>query len=194
MIATAATADDFVDATIANLKIVGMVPKGGKLCVRKGQLSVDPPRVQAVRRFLNGDSRDMTIAHIKTTIFNAIRIAQTLMGPDPPDTPGRAAHPPTVGSALAVGGSEWTLSRLLTEMQRCEVGLHNLKTTYCSDSLMLANLDVLIDRQNAHRERIEQHMLKNGQRCSREPDPDEGAKLKDGIKDGHGKEKTAQRG
>jgi len=39
-------------------------------------------------------------------------------------------------------------------MERCRVGLQNLKTTYADDSTMVANLDVLIERQAAHREEI----------------------------------------
>jgi hypothetical protein len=133
MAAAAATSEDFVDATIAALKILGMVPKNGKLCIRKGQLCIDSPRAQWMRRWMNGDSRDLTLIHAKDTINNSIKIARAINDAN--------SFSPT---------GMWTLERILTEMERCRVGLQNLKTTYADDSAMVANLDVLIERQTAH--------------------------------------------
>lgn len=135
-----ATTEDFVDATIANLKILGMVPKNGKLCVRKGQLCIDKQRIQGVRRWINGDSRDLTLIHAKTTINNSIRIARAIMTCEKTST------------------SMWTLTRVFEEMERCETGLQNLKTTYADDSMMVANIDVLIERQQANKEEISSFM------------------------------------
>ena len=42
-------------------------------------------------------------------------------------------------------------ARLVAEMEQCDVGLQNLKTTYATDSAMVANLDVLSDRLRAHK-------------------------------------------
>ena len=137
--------DDFVDTTIANLKVIGMVPKNGKLCVRKGQLCLDHIQAQSLRRWINGDSRDMTVMHTKSTFFNAMRIARSIMscGPAANDT-GHVA--------------EWTLCRLLEEIRCCETGLENLKSTYVNDSMMLANLDVIIERRRANISEIEEYI------------------------------------
>jgi hypothetical protein len=133
-------AEEFVDSTIAALKIIGMVPKSGKLCVRKGQLSLDVPnKAQGMRRWANGDSRDVTLMHARNSIASAVKISKTIMA---------GMHNP------AAELSHWTLARLATEMEQCEVGLQNLKTTYSSDSMMVANLDVIADRLRAHKDEV----------------------------------------
>ena len=72
--------EEFIDTTIATMKIIGMVPKNGKLCVRKGQLCLDNAvQGQALRRWLNGDCRDSTLMHAKNTITNAIKIDRAIM-------------------------------------------------------------------------------------------------------------------
>lgn len=138
----ASTTDDFIDSTIASLKIIGMVPKNGKLCVRNGQLSIDLQRIQGVRRWINGDSRSLSLVYAKTTVNNAIKIARSIILN-------------CIGSQSCNASSQWTLRRILEEMEYCEQGLHNLKTTtYVGDSMMVANLDVIIERQCAYREEL----------------------------------------
>ncbi|KAG1678773.1 hypothetical protein FOA52_012813 [Chlamydomonas sp. UWO 241] len=110
-----------------------MVTKNGKLCVRKGQLCLDHVQAQSVRRWVNGDSRDTTIMHVKSTISNAMRVARSIIASKP-----------------ECNIAKWTLHRLLAEMQACECGLENLKSTYITDSMMLANLDVIIERRRAN--------------------------------------------
>lgn len=138
----ASTTDDFVDSTIASLKVIGMVPKNGKLCVRNGQLCIDMQRIQGVRRWINGDSRSMTLVYAKTTVNNAIKIARSIILN-------------CIGSQTCNATSQWTLARILEEMESCEQGLHNLKTTtYVGDSMMVANLDVIIERLGAYRDEL----------------------------------------
>jgi len=145
-------AEEFVDSTIASLKIIGMVPKSGKLCVRKGQLSLDTPdKVQAMRRWANGDSRDLTLMHARNTIASAVKISKSLMAA------ASSSSSSSSGTGVNVNAPElsiWTLERLATEMEQCEVGLQNLKTTYSSDSMMVANLDVISDRLRAHKDEV----------------------------------------
>jgi len=129
---------DFIDTTIANLKVIAMVPKNGKLCIRKGCLCLDYHQGQFVRRWVNGDSREMTLLHIKNTISNAMKIAHMLMKETSPEML-----------------SQWTVNRILDEMIACESGLENLKTTYNGDSMMLANLEVIMDRQCANRAELD---------------------------------------
>ena len=149
------TEDEFVDATIANLKIIGMVPKNGKLCVRKGQLCIDSPRVQCVRRWIHGDSRDTTLVHAKNTINSSINIAKSIMS--------NYEHLHREDN-LPVGRchSLWNLDRIVSEMGGCELGLQNLKrTTYSGDSMMVANLDVIIEREIANKEEIKDFLDKH---------------------------------
>lgn len=127
--------EEFVDSTIATMKIIGMVPKNGKLCIRKGHLCLDvSDQVQFVRRWAQGDSRDCTLMHVRNTFNSAFKISRFLIN-------------------LPAGDSYmtfWTLDRMVTEMAQCETGLQNLKTTYSADSMMVANLEVLLDRLTAH--------------------------------------------
>jgi hypothetical protein len=120
-----------------------MVPKSGKLCVRKGQLSLDfANKAQPLRRWANGDSRDMTLMHARNAIGSAVKISRALV-----DSAASSSHP-------QYEMSRWTLERLAAEMEQCQVGLQNLKTTYADDSMMVANLDVLSDRLRAHKDEL----------------------------------------
>ena len=135
--------EEFIDTTIATMKIIGMVPKNGKLCVRKGQLCLDNTvQGQALLRWINGDCRDTTLMHAKNTITNAIKINRAIMA---------AAAKESPSSSVAW---EWTLRRMLSELEACESGLQNLKTTYADDSMIIANLDVIIERQTAHQDEL----------------------------------------
>ena len=145
------TSEDFVDSTIASLKIIGMVPKNGKLCIRKGQLCIDTSiKAQGLWRFFNGDSRDMTLMHAKNTINNAMKITRALMN-----------------SATKDEMNIWTIQRIYHEMDGAQGGLQNLKTTYTNDSMMIANLEVIIDRQRANGEEIRKYLseLPHGRPC-----------------------------
>jgi hypothetical protein len=126
--------DDLVDNIITNLKVIGMVKKGEKLCIRKGQLAIDSDNhLQPLRRWINKDSRDTILLHIRNTILNAIKISKGI-------------HKDEILSDM----KEWTYNRINEEMNSCEVGLQNLKTTYMNDSVIYAALDVLIERINAN--------------------------------------------
>ncbi len=165
--ADGAIAEMFVDQTTANLKIIGMLPKNSKLCVRHGQLSIDrDDHLQPLRRWMSRDSRDVTLMHIRNTLTNALRILNSLIARVSAD--GGAANacvtvlpPPTscYSSDAAGDGSVdlaqrhlclWSLHQVLTEMRGCESGLQNLRTTYVDDSMTVAAIDVLVDRLRAN--------------------------------------------
>lgn len=136
--------EEFVDTTIATMKIIGMVPKKGKLCIRKGHLCLDvSDQVQSVRRWVQGDSRDCTLMHVRNTFNSAFKISRFLI-----TTPGASYM------------TYWTLDRLVTEMAQCEIGLQNLKTTYSIDSMMVANVEVLLDRLIAHEAELNKFLSK----------------------------------
>ena len=140
--------EEIIDATIAALKIMGMVQKNGKLCIRKGQLCLDTdstPVTQAAKRWLNGDSRDATLMHVKNVLNNAVKINRFLMKETPSTETGL-----------------WTLNQILSEMEHCEVGLMNLKSTYSMDSIVIATLDVMIERQKAHQQEVRKYLDKVG--------------------------------
>jgi hypothetical protein len=143
-----AASEEFVDATVANLKVIGMVSQNGRLCVRKGQLCLECcGSVQGMRRWLHGDSRDLTLVHVRNAISNARRVV------------------------MLSAGCVWTIRRIASELERCEVGLQNLRATYMSDSVMMANLGVVIERIVSYRAQL---MRDHGQQphegeCGEEP-------------------------
>lgn len=137
--------DDVVDKTMANLKLISMLNKGEKLCVRKGQLNIEQiNRLQSIRRWYNKDSRDLSLIHIKNTINDAIKITNGLIANNVQDNL-----------------KEWTITTLNQEITNCENGLENLKTTYVDDPSFIANLDVLIERCKAHTIEINKYLKKN---------------------------------
>lgn len=136
--------DEVVDKTMANLKLISMVSKGEKLCVRKGQLNIEQiDRLQPIRRWYNKDSRDNCLIHIRNTVIDAIKISKGLLA-----------------NNLQIELSTWIVTALNEEIKRCETGLQNLKTTYEEDSSFVANLDVMIDRCRAHSDEIDRSLKK----------------------------------
>jgi hypothetical protein len=126
--------EEQIDDTITSLKIIAMVQKNGRLCIRKGQLAIEPDdRIQAIRRWFNRDSRDQILLHLRICINNAVKLSRAIL------------H-----NQIDVELKPWTLQRLLAEMTNSQHGLINLKTTYCNDPAMVAAIDVLIERLHAH--------------------------------------------
>lgn len=135
--------DELVDKTMANLKLIGMIKKGEKVCLRKGQLNIEyVDRLQSLRRWYNKDSRDVSLIHIRNTINDAIKIAKGLITNN-------------IQSDLKV----WTVSALNQELKNCETGMQNLKTTYIDDPSFLANIEVLLDKCKAQADEIDKALL-----------------------------------
>lgn len=149
--------EEFVDQTVANLKVIGMLQRNDKLRVHKGQLCIDhhDGALQSVRRWLYRDSRDVTLIQLRNTVSNAIRIARAMT--ELVGAPEGAAGPLALISARAAGADaitadmrEWTLGRLVDEMASAQLGLQNLRATYAGDSSFVASLDVLAERLHAN--------------------------------------------
>lgn len=135
--------DDVLDKTMANLKLIGMISKGQKVCLRKGQLNIEQfDRLQFVRRWMYKDSRDITLIHIRNTINEAIKIAKGL-----------------INNSIQSDMKAWTISAINHELRQCENGLQNLKTTYMEDSSVVANIDVLVDKCKAQCDEIDRCVL-----------------------------------
>ena len=131
--------DELVDKTMANLKLIGMIKKGEKICLRKGQLNIEQvDRLQAFRRWYNKDSRDVSLIHIRNTINDAIKIAKGLIHNN-------------MQSDLKL----WTIGAINQELKNCENGFQNIKTTYIDDPSFIANIEVLLDKCKAQTEEID---------------------------------------
>jgi hypothetical protein len=135
--------DDFVDKTMANLKLIGMIKKGEKVCLKKGQLNIEQiDRLQSFRRWYNKDSRDVSLTHIRNTINDAIKIAKGI-----------------IGNTVQMDLKTWTIAALNSELRNCETGLLNLKTTYMEDQSFLANIEVLQDKCRAQCDEIDKSLF-----------------------------------
>lgn len=131
--------DDVIDKTMANLKLIGMINKGEKVCVKRGQLNKEQfDRLQSLRRWYNKDSRDVTLVHIRNSVNEGIKIAKSLLS-----------------NSVQWDLKTWTINAINNELRNCEKGLQNLKSTYMDDSGFVANIDVLIDRCKAQSDEIE---------------------------------------
>jgi len=126
--------DEQIDNTITTLKVLGMLPKNGRLCVRKGQLTLEADnQMQKIKRWIYRDSRDVTLIHIKNTMSNTNKLIKGIMN-----------------NQIELELKTWSLHRFLAEMINCQAGLVNLKTTYLDDTSMVATLDVICDRLQAN--------------------------------------------
>lgn len=140
---------DKTDRVIINLKVIGTLQHGQRLCVRNGQFSVYPDGwSQALTRWLYSENRWVNYEDVQTVVNEAICILNTYMNmivvstdPSAPYAHPLALHTPS--SALA------SVATLTKEIAQAAHGLQCLKQTYAADPLMVATLDVLIERADA---------------------------------------------
>ena len=128
--------DEQIDQCLISLKIIGMLQKNDKLCVRKGSLTIEPDdKFQMLRRWFYKDTREQCMMHIRNTVSTTQSITKGI-----------------IEGKIDINMSDWTLKRIMKEMTNCQPGLVNLKTTYSEDSVMIAHLDNLIERlqENCH--------------------------------------------
>lgn len=115
--------DNFADDLLTSLKIIGMIDAQQKLCLRNGRLALSTSR--GVWRWLAGDSREQTFAAIRSAVMGAIQVMDT----NPEDS--------------------WLAGRLRKELGGASLGIKNLQETYATDSLAVAQLQVLEERIDA---------------------------------------------
>lgn len=155
IIAASATADtstrnsrivteDFIDATLTSLKIIGKLQENDRLSIRNGQLCLESCHmsgvIRALSRWMHGDSRQVTLSHVKHVISNVMSIDELFMMV-------RDGTPPS-------HEAQWTLTQMSKELEAAGTGLTHLKATYSEDSMMQANLEVLIERLVDHRGKV----------------------------------------
>jgi hypothetical protein len=122
--------EDFIDNIITNLKILNLLQVNEKLSIRKGHLQIDKEsNVQFMVRWFNRDSRDTILVFIKelirniNTSFNKMKYLK-----------GSADY------------SENNLIRIINELEKSEIGLSNLKTTYAFDPVTTVIIENFIDK------------------------------------------------
>jgi hypothetical protein len=135
---------DKTDRVIINLKVIGTLQHGQRVCVRNGQFSVYPDGWgQALTRWLYSENRWVNYEDVQTVVNEAICILNTYMNMIVVSADSSAPYTHTPSSALA------SVATLTKEIAQASLGLQCLKQTYATDPLMVATLDVLMERADA---------------------------------------------
>ena len=107
--------EDLVDKLVINLKIIGILQIGEKLCIRKGNLQIDQEsNLRSLKRWFYRDSRDNFLIYIKD-LFRKIILIE----------------------------NQKDLLRIYSEFEKVQLGLENLKITYSYDPVTIATIDNL---------------------------------------------------
>ena len=128
--------EDFIDLVVTNLKILGMLQINDKLIVRRGHLHIDKESgILFIKRWFMGDSRDQALNYISSVIkninllFNKLKILL-----------------PSGHNVYTSDDIKWILMRVLTEMEKAEGGLINLKTTYTEDTFTTVIIENILTK------------------------------------------------
>jgi hypothetical protein len=109
--------EEIIDNIITNLKILSMVQKNEKLCIRKGYLQIDKvSKFQFLKRFLFNDSRDNTLIYLKQLIRNIKMILETKR------------------------------DLVIDDFDNIVMGINNLKITYSDDPMIIASFDHIVTK------------------------------------------------
>ena len=115
--------EEYIDNIITNLKVIGMVEVNDKLVIRKGHLQIDhESNIRSIIRWYNRDSRDVILKFIKEVFRNMYHTVAKIKNKEINDE------------------SSWIVSRILTEFEKVEIGLNNLKITYSPDPVVIVTI------------------------------------------------------
>ena len=107
--------EDLVDKIIINLKIIGILKVNEKLCIRKGNLQIDQEsNLRSIKRWFYRDTRDDFLIFIRDIIRK-----------------------------ISLVTDKKDLERIVSEFEKVQLGLDNLKTTYSFDPVTIATIDNL---------------------------------------------------
>jgi len=122
----------FIDQILTSLKIISMIKEGQKVCVRNGLLSLEPTSTGipvAIRRWINNDSRQSTLAYIKNVVNNALDVCNILTDHE-------------------------TIEKLSKSLNDSSTGLGSLAVTYEKDVPIVATIQVMQDRIKTNLENL----------------------------------------
>ena len=136
---------EHTDNTIVNLKVLASLKSGERLSTRNNGFEIcEASWFNSFNRRLQGDTRWINLDGIKLLLEDATRILNTYLSYAFPVGSGvgaESAYPsPTPETSIGF------VRTMMTEMESAGRGLENLKETYTSDSRMLANLEVSLQK------------------------------------------------
>lgn len=113
---------------MTNLKLLSYVKEQDKLARTENKMEIDNRYyLQGVRRWMNGDSRDITLHFIEKIVKSADSISENLAKSKNPD-------------------DKYNLKLLTEDLISSKSGLNNLKITYNDDKLFISTIDNLIEK------------------------------------------------
>jgi hypothetical protein len=116
--------EEIVDHLLTSLKVISMIKEGQKVCVRNGHLSLEVQStgvITSLRRWIHRDSRQTTIAYIKSVVHNALTLTKT--------------H-----------NNQLSVYKISKSLDESIAGINSLTVTYDDDATVSATLQVLRDR------------------------------------------------
>lgn len=108
-----------------NLSIISKLPVNTKLATTNGELKYDNSYLNPIKRFISGNNRQKTLNDIIIIINQTIEYIQLI------DNKKEFSDIKTL---------------LLNELEKSMFGLTNLKETYINDSIIVSNIDIIIQK------------------------------------------------
>ena len=132
--------EEYIDNLITNLKVIGLIEINDKLIIRKGHLQIDhESNIRSIIRWFNRDSRDSILKFIKEVFRNIYHVINKIKSKEITDE------------------SSWIFTRIISEFEKVEMGLNNLKITYSPDPVVIVTIDNIIIKMKEIYEQIKSH-------------------------------------
>ena len=129
--------EEYIDNIITNLKVIGMIEINDKLIIRKGHLQIDhESNIRSIIRWFYRDSRDTILKFIKEVFRSMYNVVSKIKNKEINDE------------------SSWILTRFVSEFEKVEIGLNNLKITYSPDPVVIVNIDNIVTKMKEIYEQI----------------------------------------
>jgi hypothetical protein len=144
--------DDTVDRVLHDLKIIGCLREGDKICMAEGSLCImHPSPLNLVWRWSRGDNRTKSIDTIRTVLLDSLAMSEFSIDRVMRRTSiSNDSSPATLISSRSSTADTYTtqstVRRLYKGTQEAVVGLKYLRTTYSGDGNTTASIDVLRER------------------------------------------------
>jgi hypothetical protein len=133
--------EEYIDNLITNLKVIGLIEINDKLVIRKGHLQIDhESNIRSLIRWFNRDSRDSILKFIKEVFRNIYHVINKIKSKEITDE------------------SSWIFTRIISEFEKVEMGLNNLKITYSPDPVVIVTIDNIITKMKEIYEQIKSQL------------------------------------
>jgi len=111
--------EELIDNVTTNLKIISVVQKNEKLCIRKGHLQIDKiSYFRFIKRYYYNDSRETMIRFLKQ-LLKDIKIIKDFY---------------------------FSKHNIIDNIDNIELGINNLQITYSQDPVIVASLDNILNK------------------------------------------------